>query len=193
MHRDVKPENIFLVPSTAPGDFRVKILDFGIAKELSADVGATSDGHLPGDAAVHGPRTGARQAGGRAQRYLLLRGRRLSGAHRTAHRGRRRPRHHPVEPLARPPPPVSSLLPGTPPDVDRAFARALALSPDERPQDIEEWVSSFAGLLDSLPKRCPGWRISGVAHDMDELSSLVETVRIDEPAAKLRRTCPRAP
>ncbi|HEV8323480.1 MAG TPA: serine/threonine-protein kinase, partial [Myxococcota bacterium] len=35
IHRDLKPDNIFLVPDAEnPGDWRVKVLDFGIAKLL---------------------------------------------------------------------------------------------------------------------------------------------------------------
>ncbi|WP_441289526.1 serine/threonine-protein kinase [Sorangium sp. KYC3313] len=191
VHRDVKPENIFLIPSTGPGDFHVKILDFGIAKELSADVSATSTGIFLGTPLYMAPE----QARGRsvdtrsdlysfaAVAYQALTGRRIAAGEDLATI---------LASLSRaPPPPVSSLLPGTPPDVDRAFARALALSPDERPRDVEEWASSFAGLLDSLPKRSPGWRMSGDAPDMEELSS-AETVLIHEPRARMPSDMSRA-
>ncbi len=44
VHRDLKPDNVFLVPDEdAIGGFRVKVLDFGIAKLQGA--GATGHGH----------------------------------------------------------------------------------------------------------------------------------------------------
>ncbi|MGK3997875.1 serine/threonine-protein kinase [Sorangium sp. So ce1024] len=191
VHRDVKPENIYLVPCTSPGGFRVKILDFGIAKEISTDVSVTSTGIFLGTPLYMAPE----QASGRpvdarsdiysfaAVAYQALTGRRvtvgddISAVLASLSRGA--------------PPPVSSLLPGTPPEIDEAFARALALSPDERPGDIEAWVSSFVDHLDALPRRCPGWRIAGVTHDLDDFG-YVETVRINEPGAKLPSVAPRA-
>ncbi|WP_437756007.1 serine/threonine-protein kinase [Sorangium sp. So ce1389] len=191
VHRDVKPENIHLVPSTSPGGFRVKILDFGIAKELSADVSATSTGVFLGTPLYMAPE----QATGRpvdarsdlysfaAVAYQALTGRRVTLGDDIS---------TVLSSLSHaPPPPVSSLLPGTPPEVDDAFARALAVSPDGRPGDIEAWVSSFVDLLDGLPRRCRGWRVAGVTHDEDDFSR-VETVRINEPGAKLQSVAPRA-
>lgn len=36
LHRDLKPENILVVPSAKPGEFTVKLIDFGLAKEVDA-------------------------------------------------------------------------------------------------------------------------------------------------------------
>ncbi|XXX77126.1 serine/threonine-protein kinase [Sorangium sp. So ce134] len=191
VHRDVKPENIHLVPSTSPGGFRVKILDFGIAKEMSADAFATSTGMFLGTPLYMAPE----QASGKpvdarcdiyafaAVAYQALTGRRVAGGDEPA---------TVLSSLSRAvPPPVSSLLPETPPEVDDAFSRALALSPDERPGSIEAWVSSFVDQLDGLPRRWRGWRLSGVTHDLDDFGC-VDTVRINEPAAKLPSMAPRA-
>lgn len=191
VHRDVKPENIYLVPCTSPGGFRVKILDFGIAKEIAADVSVTSTGIFLGTPLYMSPE----QASGRpvdarsdiysfaAVAYQALTGRRVTAGDELS---------TVLSSLSRAaPPPVSSLLPGTPPELDEAFGRALALSPDERPGDIETWVSSFVEHLDALPRRCRGWRIAGVTHDLDDFSR-VETVRINEPGAKLPSVTPRA-
>ncbi|AGP42407.1 protein kinase [Sorangium cellulosum] len=191
VHRDVKPENIHLVPSTSPGGFRVKILDFGIAKEMSVDAFATSTGMFLGTPLYMAPE----QASGRpvdarcdiysfaSVAYQALTGRRVAGGEESS---------TVLSSLSRAvPPPVSSLLPGTPPEVDDAFATALALSPAERPDSVEAWVSSFVDRLDGLPRRCRGWRISGVTHDLDDFGC-VDTVRINEPAAKLPSAAPRA-
>lgn len=190
VHRDVKPENIFLVPSTAPAGFHVKILDFGIAKEISCDVSLTSTGIFMGTPLYMAPE----QASGKsvdarsdlysfaAVAYQALTGRRIAaGDDLTAI----------LSSLSRTtPPPVSALLPGTPPDIDRAFAQALARSPDERPRDIEAWVSSFVDILEQLPTRCRGWRLSGDAHDADEFAR-AETVLVYEPAARSSSDGPR--
>lgn len=46
IHRDIKPDNVFLVDSE--GDFFVKLLDFGIAKETEHDMNITSTGTVMG-------------------------------------------------------------------------------------------------------------------------------------------------
>ncbi|MEZ4458799.1 MAG: protein kinase [bacterium] len=46
IHRDLKPENIFLVDSG--GEIHVKVLDFGIAKELGATTSVTRTGQIFG-------------------------------------------------------------------------------------------------------------------------------------------------
>ena len=49
IHRDLKLDNVFLVPSGDEGGHdRVKLLDWGIAKEISNDVRCTIDGQLVG-------------------------------------------------------------------------------------------------------------------------------------------------
>jgi len=49
IHRDLKLDNVFLIPSGEEGGHdRVKLLDWGIAKEISNDVRCTIDGQLVG-------------------------------------------------------------------------------------------------------------------------------------------------
>ena len=47
IHRDLKTDNVFLC-TTEDGSLRVKLLDWGIAKELEVDVRHTSEGHVVG-------------------------------------------------------------------------------------------------------------------------------------------------
>jgi len=53
VHRDIKPQNLFLVP--VPGGFQVKILDFGLAKSLGGDAKLTQSGFLLGTPAYLAP------------------------------------------------------------------------------------------------------------------------------------------
>jgi len=52
---------------------------------------------------------------------------------------------------------LSESLPGLPPAVDEAFARALAKSPGDRPDDAVAWVLSFADALDNASSSVEGW------------------------------------
>ncbi|HVQ38170.1 MAG TPA: serine/threonine-protein kinase, partial [Pyrinomonadaceae bacterium] len=66
VHRDLKPENIWLEPNRL-GGYRVKVLDFGIAKLAETDPSPDSAGNLPGAGApkleTHIPRDGTIAAG----------------------------------------------------------------------------------------------------------------------------------
>ena len=52
IHRDVKPDNIIIMP-----DGQAKLTDLGLVKEIEADLNLTRTGPWPGNAAFHG--TGA--------------------------------------------------------------------------------------------------------------------------------------
>jgi serine/threonine protein kinase len=54
-------------------------------------------------------------------------------------------------------PKVSSLRPGVPPEVDEALAWALAKSPEDRPQSVEQWVESFVDVIEAMPETEAGW------------------------------------
>ncbi len=155
VHRDIKPENVFLCPEGE--GFRVRLLDFGLAKHVEGDRKLTQSGLIVGTPAWMPPeQISGREVDERtdvysfaAVCYLALVGRGVTvetDLDRVF-----------VDVVRNPPPLVSALLPGTPPDVDEGFRAALAKSPDARPRDVEAWAGALAVRLERLPARGLGW------------------------------------
>jgi tRNA A-37 threonylcarbamoyl transferase component Bud32 len=148
VHRDVKPENIFLEED--PVGFRMKILDFGLAKSMVLEKGLTQTGAMVGTPTYMSPE----QVRGEdvdlrcdvysfaAVCYEALTGvKAVSGSDL----GRVL-----IDVLSAVPSPVSRLVAGVPPEVDSAFVAALAKDRTLRPKEIERWGSSLADLLDEV-------------------------------------------
>src|SRR5262249_30175942 len=141
VHRDIKPENVFLAGED--GGFRVKLLDFGIAKPLGAEGGVTRTGMMVGTPAymppeqVHGEEVDTRADvySFAAVCYEALAGRAAIGGE---HLGRVL-----VNVVGAEPPKLSTLRPGVPTVVDEAIASALAKDRARRHADIEVWAASF--------------------------------------------------
>ncbi len=155
VHRDVKPENLLLVPGQ--DGFRVKVLDFGVAKEMTSDTGLTRTGSLVGTPLYMSPeQLLGRSIDPRSDLYSLaavgyqaLTGRRVVQAEHFA--------EVLFEVVNAVPAPPSSLVPEIPQVVDEAFLRALAKDPTHRPASATEWVESFAAVLAALEPGAPGW------------------------------------
>lgn len=164
VHRDLKPQNIFLLP----GDkgFLVKILDFGLARMGGVDATTISgEGGLFGTPAYMAPeQVRGSGVGSKADVYALgsvifeaLTGQRVV-----------RPRQTIAATLMSvvndPAPAVSSILPAALGHVDHLFNRALTKDPDER-GEVEPWATELADALESMTADYPGWPepIGGVA------------------------------
>jgi serine/threonine-protein kinase len=147
VHRDVKPENLFVTELGGEKDF-VKVLDFGIAKVVSQEAGVTThDGSILGTPTYISPEVAAGRAasarsdvyGLGAVLYFLLCGRppfeeASVGALLSAHI-REQPRR-PSEKLGRE---VSPLL-------EELVLKCLAKDPAERPAAGSDLAASLAEL-----------------------------------------------
>jgi serine/threonine-protein kinase len=149
VHRDMKPDNVFLCPTDAGGVVhdRVKVLDFGISKIRGSQTVVTQDSVLIGTPQYMAPE----QALGRNQEvdaradqfalacilYEMLAGRPpFSGD--TLATVIYAIVHGPHVPLA-------SAAAGVPPRVSAAVDRALAKQPDGRFKDIAAFVEAVTG------------------------------------------------
>lgn len=148
VHRDIKPDNIF-VHSSELG-LSAKILDFGVAKEMSASTHLTQTGSLVGTPLYMSPeQVMNRPVDARSDIYSLA-----SVAFEALTGFRTVEVEHFTEVVlavaGQDAPRLSTRLPGVPQELDEAFARGLEKSPKDRPSSVIEWVDGFAGMLEEL-------------------------------------------
>ncbi len=153
VHRDIKPANLFI--STANGELRTTLLDFGVAKHVETDSFGTRPGSMVGTPLYMAPEqlVGARTDHRSdifslaAVGYEALMGTRV--------------RTNINECLSRPQGRASNRLPWsehTPLKVRKAFAHALKWDPNRRANDARRWVESFSSDLRTMPGPS-GWRL----------------------------------
>ncbi len=145
VHRDVSPSNVLVATSGA-----VKLTDFGIVKVLEASA-ATVAGVIKGKYAYMSPE----QLGGRAldiRSDLFSLGVVLFES-LTSKRLFRRPDVAATiaAVLGAQVPPVSSIVPEVPPEVDAIVARALAKDPDARYAHASDLIADLEAALAILP------------------------------------------
>jgi serine/threonine protein kinase len=160
IHRDIKPDNIFLV--AGPDGFQAKLLDFGVALSTRFDARVTHEGMVIGTPAYMPPeQIRDEDLDERTDVYSLacviweaLVGRRLI-------RGKQFTEVllnllcEPLEPLAQ-------FLPSVPRGTEELFEAALSKSRLGRPKDVEAWAADLAALLESQePGPAEGWPSRG--------------------------------
>jgi serine/threonine-protein kinase len=173
IHRDLKPDNVFLVPDpTSPLGLQVKVLDFGIAK-LASDAGAnvkTKTGTMMGTPLYMSPEqcSGKGQVDARTDIYALGCMMYEMACGRPPFLGRTLFEVITAQ-LTQKPQPPRVFTPTLPGDLEVVIMRALAKNPAQRPQSMSELV----GELD----RISGGRYATV-HGMTQasVSTLVEPV-----------------
>jgi len=155
VHRDVKPENVFLCPED--GGFRVRILDFGLAKRVDGDRNLTQSGLIVGTPAWMPPeQLSGREVDERADVYSFAAVCYLALTGRGVTEERDLDKVF-VDVVRNAPPPVSALLTAAPAAVDAAFRAALAKKPEARPRDVVAWAAALAAALEGLPSSGAGW------------------------------------
>ncbi|HEV8324025.1 MAG TPA: protein kinase [Myxococcota bacterium] len=179
VHRDLKPDNIFLVPDADnPGEDRVKVLDFGIAK-LTDESGPgsvrTRTGAVLGTPVYMSPEQchGSRNVDHRSDVYALgiIAYEALAGQPPFVADG--------FGPLVAmhlgvQPPPLRGFNARVPEAVERVILRALAKEPGERFQSMEELSQALrAAVSDVAPSR--------PVRTVDEPASLAATSPGEEP------------
>ncbi|MDE3246281.1 MAG: protein kinase, partial [Acidobacteriota bacterium] len=155
VHRDIKPQNLILVPG--PGGFQVKVLDFGLAKSLVQESTLTQTGYMMGTPAYMAPeQILGREADARSDAFAFATVAYEALLGRPPTRGASLPDTiHTI--LYEPAPAPSVLATWIPEAVDRAFAQALEKNPASRPRELTAWAETLACLLEGHPGVARGW------------------------------------
>ena len=155
VHRDVKPDNLFL--TREGGRIRLKVVDFGLARAPEAGRALTRTGMVVGTPAFMAPEQVMDEALSAATDLYAL-----AAVVWEALTGFRLVKSEAVgaifhEILSAEPSPPSLFRPGLPPEVDALVLAALAKKPADRPPDAEEWGRRLAAALSTVPAAERGW------------------------------------
>ncbi|WP_437580799.1 protein kinase domain-containing protein [Sorangium sp. So ce887] len=151
VHRDIKPSNI-LLRNGRDGRLRAKVADFGIAKWIRQDLAAdfprqTAEGVVLGTPAYLSPE---HTCDGHADPQLDMWA--LAVVAHVALTGQQPFAGRNIADvlasiLSSGRPPLSTLSPGAPPQLESWFARAFALDPAERFPSIKPMIASFVAAV----------------------------------------------
>jgi serine/threonine protein kinase len=163
VHRDIKPQHLVLTPE--PDGFHTRILDFGLAKSQDSAAPLTRTGALVGTPLYMAPeQILGRDADERTDTFAFA-----SVAYE-ALVGVPTIRMSSLSEilsaiLETPPALPSRVAPWLPPEIDAAFAHALAKRQAERPASVGSWANALAGQLESLDRPGAGWPASALFGD----------------------------
>ena len=192
VHRDLNPGNFFLA-RTAAG-VKLKVLDFGVAKVMADSVLAMPSARTVGNLRMFAPAYGAPEqfdervgaVGPWTDVYALALVTLEALSDRTVmdgeHVGEFAMRA--LDPSRRPTPRAVGIVVGD--EVERLFARAVALAPGDRPRDAGELWGMFKHAIQVDAR--PG--LGAAALEVPSRPSAFDvgsTLRIDEPAPSAKR------
>ena len=193
VHRDVKPENVFL--HFEAGQEKLKVLDFGIAKLVGDHVSnqnLTAEGFILGTPAYMAPeRLKNLPYDGRADVYSLgcMLFQLLTG--KLPFPGK------PGEPMAMllmhlndPPPSPRALTADLPTAVDRVVIRCMAKDPKERPP-VDELAALFASAVQEEPPKLRRAFVDGDAPTRE--MNPARQVEVDAHALTTKTEAPASP
>ncbi len=173
VHRDVKPDNVFLVPRSGCSP-TVKLLDFGLcrinAPELADDVNLTHAGQVVGTPEYMAPEQvyGSRAFDGRIDVYAvgvilyeMLTGRRAFSGKDV--------RAVVLAVLAKPPPPLRTVRPDLPLSLDRIVARAMDRERNFRYRNAGELQADLLEAKHSLARASAPHLVSRSADEYEVL------------------------
>jgi DNA-binding response OmpR family regulator len=160
VHRDLNPANLFL--TAGDEEFRVKVLDFGLARSIRDDLRTTRSGFLVGSPAYMSPEqvreeppTPASDLFSLASVCLeLLTGRcafqesSTIGTLNAIMFGR--------------PASVLDIIPDAPDELEILMLEAFQKTPRERPASVREWVERVAPILNRTRSRFSGWDLGAL-------------------------------
>jgi len=155
IHRDIKPQNIFLVPSLE--SFQIKLVDFGLAKSIDSETQVTQTGLLLGTPGYLAPEIVLGQPASEqsdffafaAVVYEALSGWSMVQATTLSDILQALLYGTPVHP--------TELAPWLPKDVDEAFQQMFAKQPQDRPESILAWAQELANVMEEHPGPGDGW------------------------------------
>jgi serine/threonine-protein kinase len=196
VHRDLKPQNIFLVPTEIDGRVGevAKILDFGISKIRGSQTVKTQDSALLGTPQYMSPEQATGQhdsVDGRTDIFALgaILYEMLSG--QAAFAGASIPEVV-FKVVYEPAPPLAERVAGVPPEIVAAVERAMAKKADERFATVGELVTALTGVgLATLPPPrvpAPGNMAAGTGRKVSSADALAKTMGSGDHADALLAT-----
>jgi hypothetical protein len=164
VHRDIKPQNVFLTRH-ADG-FHARLLDFGVARVAGGGGDTTRSNALQGTPAYMAPeQIGGAVGDERSDLYSL------AAVAFEALVGKRLIKQRPsmaatlAAILNETPADVSTFLPNVPPEVDALFRSALSRDPAQRPSGVAGWTEAVAERLDAMAADDAGWPLP-ITHEL---------------------------
>lgn len=156
IHRDLKPANLFMLASSSP--FRIKVVDFGLAKSLTEDSALTRTGMLLGSPSYMSPeqirgqrldeRSDLFSLAGVAYEFLTSKPAFCAEVVTEVL----------VRVLSNDPLPLAVHIKDASPELQRSFDWALHKEPNQRPDSVSQWLQHTLPILRSTPTSVSGWQ-----------------------------------